>query len=84
MSNIEPENDRLLDRKALATRWSVSIETIKRREKAGSLQPVYLAGKRTVRYRLSDILKLETPSCNIMRTSQKASRSKASPFSESS
>ena len=58
---IEPENDRLLDRKSLAKRWSVSIETVKRREKEGKLSPVYLEGQRTVRYRLSDILKLETP-----------------------
>lgn len=58
---IEPENDRLLDRKALAERWSVSIETVKRREKAGKISPVYLEGERTVRYRLSDIVRIETP-----------------------
>lgn len=49
----------LLDRKALAHRWSVSGETIKRREKDGTLTPVYLPGGRLVRYRLADVIKAE-------------------------
>ena len=47
----------LLSRKQLATRWQVSKETIKRREKAGVL-PVLKLG-RDARYRLSDVLRLE-------------------------
>lgn len=54
-----PQGGDLLDRKALAARWSVSIETLKRREKDGSLLPVYLPGGRLVRYRLSDIEEIE-------------------------
>ena len=51
--------DSLLDRRTLANHWGCSIETIKRREKDGTLAPVYLPGGRLVRYRLSSILKLE-------------------------
>ena len=47
----------LLSRKQLATRWQVSKETIKRREKTGVL-PVLKLG-RDARYRLSDVLRLE-------------------------
>jgi hypothetical protein len=47
----------LISRKQLAARWSTSGETIKRRERAGVLTPVILG--RLVRYRLSDIEKLE-------------------------
>jgi hypothetical protein len=47
----------LLSRKQLASRWQVSKETIKRREKAGIL-PVLKLG-RDARYRLSDVLRLE-------------------------
>ena len=47
----------LLSRKQLATRWQVSKETIKRREKDGVL-PVLKLG-RDARYRLSDVLRLE-------------------------
>jgi len=53
------EGEGLYDRRTLAARWRCSIETIKRREKDGSLQPVYLPGGRLVRYRISDILKAE-------------------------
>jgi hypothetical protein len=51
------EELRLLTRAQLAERWSVSRETIKRREKAGIL-PVLKLG-RDARYRLSDVLRLE-------------------------
>jgi len=57
-------SEELLDRKALATRWLVSIETLKRREKDGTLSPVYLPGGRLVRYRLSDIKSIEDASQN--------------------
>jgi predicted site-specific integrase-resolvase len=49
----------LLDRKSLASRWGVSIETIKRREADGSINPVYLPGGRLVRYRLAEIIAIE-------------------------
>ncbi len=48
----------LIDRENLAARFCCSIETIKRLEKRGLLQRVQL-GERLVRYRLSDVLKLE-------------------------
>ena len=51
--------DSLLDRRTLASRWKVSQMTLQRREKDGTLKPVYLPGGRLVRYRLSEILKLE-------------------------
>jgi DNA-binding XRE family transcriptional regulator len=51
------EEGRLLTRAQLAERWSVSRETIKRREKDGTL-PVLKLG-RDARYRLSDVLRLE-------------------------
>jgi len=47
----------LVSRKQLAARWSSSVETIKRRERSGILHPVILG--RLVRYRLSDIEKIE-------------------------
>jgi len=55
---FDPNQDRLLSRKELAERFSCSIKTLKRREKAGTLRPLSL-GARTVRYRLSDILAIE-------------------------
>jgi predicted DNA-binding transcriptional regulator AlpA len=51
--------DSLLSRNSLAHRWGCSIETIKRREKDGTLKPIYLPGGRLVRYRLADVLDAE-------------------------
>lgn len=51
--------DPLLDRKAVAKRWGVSVETIKRREADGTLRAVHLPGGRLVRYRFSSVLKAE-------------------------
>ena len=48
----------LIDRKQLATRWTCSEMTIKRREKEGLLKPIHLS-TRLVRYRLSDIEDIE-------------------------
>lgn len=48
----------LIDREKLAVRFCCSIETIKRMEKRGLLKRVQLC-ERMVRYRLSDVLKLE-------------------------
>ena len=52
------DDDDLLTRLDLARRWKVSIETVKRREKAKLLRPVRLDG-RVIRYRLSDIRQIE-------------------------
>ena len=51
-------DDELLTRLELARRWKVSIETLKRRERAGILRPVRLDG-RVIRYRVSDVLRIE-------------------------
>ena len=48
----------LLTRRELADRWKVSIETIKRRERARVLRPLRLEG-RIVRYRMSDVVRIE-------------------------
>jgi hypothetical protein len=48
----------LIDREKLAARFCCSIETIKRMEKRGLIKRVQLC-ERMVRYRLSDVLKLE-------------------------
>lgn len=47
----------LISRRHLADRWSYSVETIKRQEKAGKLPSIRIGGR--VRYRLSDIERLE-------------------------
>ncbi len=51
-------DDKLLTRLELARRWKVSIETLKRRERARILRPVRLDG-RVIRYRMRDILRIE-------------------------
>jgi hypothetical protein len=53
-----PEKDIFLSREALAERWDVHVETLKRDEKLGRLHPLKL-GDRRVRYRLADILAIE-------------------------
>jgi hypothetical protein len=51
-------DDRFLSRGELATRWSLSVREIIRREKSGQL-PVYRLSYKVHRFRLTDILKLE-------------------------
>jgi len=51
-------DDRLLTRSELAQRWKVSIETLKRRERAKILRPLKLNG-RIIRYRITDVLRIE-------------------------
>ena len=51
-------DETLLTRSELAKRWKVSIETLKRRERAKILRPVRLEG-RVIRYRMSDVLRIE-------------------------
>jgi hypothetical protein len=52
------EAERLLSRGELATRWSCSRETLKRREREGILKAIRF-NQRLLRYRLSDILSIE-------------------------
>lgn len=54
----ETMEDSLLTRRELADRWKVSIETIKRRERARVLRPLRLEG-RIIRYRMSDVVRIE-------------------------
>ena len=54
----ETMKESLLTRRELADRWKVSIETIKRRERARVLRPLRLEG-RIVRYRMSDVVRVE-------------------------
>jgi len=55
---IASENERLLSRRQLALRHGVSTETIKRRERDGSLKAVRF-NQRLIRYKLSDVLAYE-------------------------
>ena len=48
----------LISRQRLSSRWELSLESLRRRELAGLLHPVRL-GRRTVRYRMSEVLALE-------------------------
>jgi DNA-binding transcriptional MocR family regulator len=48
--------EQLLSRRALANRWQVSTETVKRRD--GELKPLRF-NSRFLRYRLSDVQKFE-------------------------
>jgi predicted site-specific integrase-resolvase len=51
-------SEQLLSRRAVADRWQTSVETIKRREKAGVLKPIRF-NQRLLRYKLSDIEAIE-------------------------
>jgi hypothetical protein len=57
MSKTLQSNPAMLSRRHLAERWSISRETLKRREKAGILP--FLKLGRDVRYRLTDIEVIE-------------------------
>jgi hypothetical protein len=50
--------ERLLSRRAVADRWQTSVETVKRREKAGLLKPIRF-NQRLLRYKLSEVEALE-------------------------
>ena len=52
------EDEKLISRHTLCDRWDCSGETLKRYEKRGILRPVRIA-PRMLRYRLTDILKIE-------------------------
>ena len=53
------KSEQLLSRAALAERWDCCIETIKRREREGILKSIRF-NQRLLRYRLSDIVAIET------------------------
>jgi hypothetical protein len=53
----ESINKEFLSRHDLALRWCCSIETVKRRERAGVLNAIILG--RLVRYRLSEVAAVE-------------------------
>jgi predicted site-specific integrase-resolvase len=52
------ENEKFLTRKELADRWRCSGETVKRRQRAGLLHPVYLSARKLI-YRVTEIEILE-------------------------
>jgi hypothetical protein len=55
---FDEENEALLSRKQVASRWYCSLETVKRREAAGLIHPLRFS-KRQLRYRLSEIRSVE-------------------------
>jgi hypothetical protein len=57
---LNSTSDPLLTRNEVAQRWRQSMETVKRREKAGVLNALKLG--RGVRYRLSDVVAFESAS----------------------
>ena len=59
MTSKVQTNEQLLSRKAVAARWQSCVETVKRREKAGLLNPIRF-NQRMLRYRLSEVERLES------------------------
>jgi hypothetical protein len=61
MKQVQPT---LISRRHLAERWSVSLETLKRREKEGVLIPLIIGAGigAGVRYRIADIERIEKES----------------------
>jgi hypothetical protein len=57
-ASIASVEEQLLSRKAVAHRWQTSVETVKRREKAGLLTAIRF-NQRLLRYRLSDVTAFE-------------------------
>jgi hypothetical protein len=56
---INQQSEQLLSRRALAQRWSCCIETLKRRERDGIIKSIRF-NSRLLRYRLSDIIAVES------------------------
>ena len=50
--------EQLLSRRQLQARWGCSVESVKRRQKAGLLKPIYLS-LRMVRYTLQNVEEIE-------------------------
>jgi predicted site-specific integrase-resolvase len=55
---IQAKPEQMLSRRAVAERWQTSVETIKRRERAGLIKPLRF-NSRLIRYRLADVEALE-------------------------
>jgi hypothetical protein len=59
MPNFSSEaSELLISRKALASRWQCSRETIKRRTREGLLHPVRF-NQRFIRYPISEVIRIE-------------------------
>ena len=58
IQHVSDVSEQFLSRRALAKRWGCCVETVKRREAAGLLNPLRFS-RRQVRYELSQIVKLE-------------------------
>ena len=71
----------LIDRKQLSNRWTTSIATLKRLEKAGVLSPVAIS-ERVIRYRISDIEQIEANSAHGSDSAENAAIEIAYFFSE--
>jgi excisionase family DNA binding protein len=56
-NEVSPATEKLLSPAELADRWSVSVETLKRRRRAGELKTLKLG--RAVRFKLSEIIAIE-------------------------
>jgi hypothetical protein len=57
--NMPEEGSQFLSRKQIAARWGVCIETVKRRERDGTLKGLHF-NARLVRYRLQDVRHVES------------------------
>jgi hypothetical protein len=55
---IVSQPEQLLSRRAVANRWQTSVETVKRREKAGLLKAIRF-NQRLLRYKLSNVEAVE-------------------------
>jgi hypothetical protein len=71
-----PEKDIFISREALAERWDVHVETIKRDERNGRLTPFRIGGRR-IRYRLDEILAIEAGAKILAPAKAAAVRKKA-------
>lgn len=49
-----------LTRRSLAQRWDCSVDTIRRIEKSGNLNPIVLPGTRKVVYAIAEVEELES------------------------
>jgi hypothetical protein len=63
---IVSASEQLLSRRAVADRWQTSVETVKRRERAGLLTAIRF-NQRLLRYRLSDIEAFEAAAAGSSR-----------------
>jgi hypothetical protein len=67
------KNEDYISRQELCARWGCSLETLKRREKAGILHPAGFS-ERMVRYRLSEVLAVEREAFQAKPHSQRVPR----------